>query len=131
MKADVFSDSTIKASSLPSKDNLFTLVDTFVLHTPPASRTAPPSSGDKPPKGDTLTPFVLNPIEEVKLLLSLKTFLEELESVQLRFALFEALFGRSKETGKVDELRHHGSAHTGPWRSAPSPLSSLNQLSVL
>ncbi len=86
---------------VPPKDVVLALADIFVLHIRPASRAVPPSSSDKPLRGDS--PAALNPAEEVQLLLTLKAFLEGLGSVELRFALFEALFGRDLVTEKVEE----------------------------
>ena len=104
MRVSVLGDSGAKGS-LPSKDTLLALVDTFVL----CERENSHKSGGWGAKFDS-GPRV-NPIEEMQLLMSVRTQLEEQQSLELRYCTFDAMFGSiaGSSSGQVSEGTLHGS----------------------
>ena len=71
-------------NSQPSTDTLLALVDTFVLK-------IPPKTGVKGQKMEG----PLTPAEEMQLLMSIHSQLEEQQSLEMRYCMFEAIFGGS------------------------------------
>ena len=71
-------------NSQPGTDTLLALVDTFVLKIPPK----PGVKGQK-------MEGALTPAEEMQLLMSIHSQLEEQQSLEMRYCMFEAIFGGS------------------------------------
>lgn len=67
------------------RDNLVGLIDMFVL-----CQTQSLAGGDR---GTDKPTFSLNPVEEMQLLLTIQTQLEEQKNVKLRYCVFDAIFG--------------------------------------
>ena len=66
--------------SLPNKETLLSLIDTYVLKVPKD-------------KGEEEGEWPFNVFEEIELLDSLRVQIEERHSVELQMALFDSLFG--------------------------------------
>ena len=90
----VLGDSSSKGS-LAGKDTLLALVDTFVL----CEKESSHKSGGRGSKFE-VGPQV-NPIEEMQLLMSVKTQIEEQQSLELRYCTFDAIFGSVGGSGQV------------------------------
>ena len=71
-------------NSQPGTDTLLALVDTFVLKIPP-----------KPGVKSQKIEGALTPAEEIQLLMSIHSQLEEQQSLEMRYCMFEAIFGGS------------------------------------
>ena len=78
------STDTNKPPSQLTRDNLQTLVDLFVVFEPRATSIFP---GGAP---------VLSPLNEVQLLLSIHGQLENQQSMELAYCIFDAIFGSLK-----------------------------------
>ena len=84
-------------NSQPSTDTLLALVDTFVLK-------IPPKTGVKGQKMEG----PLTPAEEMQLLMSIHSQLEEQQSLEMRYCMFEAIFGGSEGDKQVpSRIRSH------------------------
>lgn len=77
----------------------------FILHLDDRSLTTTPSggpgaSGDS--KGaDEPTTLPLNPVEEMQLLLNIHSQLEEQKNIEMRYCIFDAIFGGAGSEVKV------------------------------
>ena len=84
------------------RDNLIGLIDMFIL-CQPASLT-PLFGGAKGVEDQSNSRPPLNPVEEMQLLLTIQTQLEEQKSLQLRYCIFEAIFGEVVCDTKVSNV---------------------------
>lgn len=73
-------DSSSSSTSLPNKEALLSLVDSYILKVPKATS----GSGNNWP---------FNVFEELELLDLLRVQIEERQSIEVQLALFDALFG--------------------------------------
>ena len=96
------------SSSLPSRETLLLLIDRFILKLPSSSPSSSPPSKRKGAAGSkekgpaifklaNTTVSSLNVFEELELLDSLRTQLEERQSRGMQHALFDAMFGYVEE----------------------------------
>ena len=72
-------------SSLPSKEALMSLIDTYILNIPPSYQA----------KTECVWPFSV--FEELELLESLRIQVEERQTRDIQMALFDAIFGIAKD----------------------------------
>ena len=82
-----FSSHESFGSSLPTKESLLCLVDSYILKLPSTT------TGDKTKKDSSSITWPFNVYEELELLDLLRVQIEERQSSEVQFALFDALFG--------------------------------------
>lgn len=81
-----------------AQENLLGLIDAFVIN---PARSLDPSSGGGEQGGEDGSDRFLNPLEEVQLLLTIHTRLEEQENAELRYCIFDTIFSEAADERKV------------------------------
>ena len=105
---DSASDPAAAASKLPqlAKDNILGLIDIFILHMKRPSTKSPAPSPPLPSgfpggggHGDYHPP--LSAVEEMQLLLTIHSQLQDQKSLEMRFCIFDTVFGGDGEDSVV------------------------------